>query len=411
MKRYDSIVGIDLGTSKTCIVIAEIVDEKNFEVIGAGTSDSRGINAGVIVNIDEATDTILDALDKAMEMAGKVRVRDVIVNVSGKYIKSFDTTATVNISRGKGAIITENDVKRVIDAARINASSGGDEEIIHVLPRNFIVDNESGIQNPINMSGSKLEIDALIVTGNPTSLRNLRTAFDNADLYVSDVVVNALASGESTLSIAEREQGTAVIDIGSGTTDIGVFSDGSLIYTRVIPGGSKYVTNDISIGFKIPFEDAERIKINHGNALPEYIDKSSTIKVDIGGIHQKDISVYELSKVIEARAKELLSLAKKGLDKSGYTRYIRNGGVVLTGGFSLLKGVDKLAESVFETSVRVGFPNYTGPLFEMVNTPIHSTIMGLLLYGIKNIDERDRRYNGPLDKILDFIRKIFGDIF
>ena len=411
MSRYDNIVGIDLGTSKTCVAIAEVVDEHNFELIGTGTSDSKGVNSGIIVNIDEATDTIVDALDKAIDMAGRVKVRDVIINISGKHIRSFDSNATVNIARGKGAIITEADVKRVIDAARVNASSGDEGEIIHVLPRNFIVDSESGIQNPVNMSGSKLEVDALIVTSNPITVRNLRTAFDNADLYVSDMVVSALASGETVLSLAEKEQGTAIIDIGSGTTDIGVFSDGNLVYTRVIPGGARYITSDISIGFKIPFEDAEKLKITHGNALPEFIDKNSTVKVDISGVHEREISVYELSKVIEARAIELLSLAKKALDVSGYMRYVRNGGIVLTGGFSLLKGVDKVAERIFETGVRVGFPNYTGPLFEMVNSPIHSTVMGLLSYGVKNEGNRDSGYGGPFDRILEFVRKIFGDIF
>ncbi len=411
MSKYDKIVGIDLGTSKTSVAIAELVDEQNIELIGAATTDSKGINAGIIVNIDEATDTIIDAVDKAIDMAGKVRIRDVIINVSGKHIKSFDSNATVNISRGRGSIITESDVKRVIDAARVNAASGGEEEIIHVLPRNFIVDSESGIQNPVNMSGTKLEVDALIVTSNPTSIRNLRTAFDNADLFVSDIVVNALASGEATLSLAEKEQGTAILDIGSGTIDIGVFSDGSLVYTRVIPGGSRYITNDISIGFKLSFTDAEKLKIAHGNALPEFIDKNATVKVDVAGVQQREISVYELSRVIEARAVELLSLAKKALEKSGYLRYIRNGGVVLTGGFSLLKGVDKVAERVFETNVRIGFPNYTGALFEMINSPIHSTLMGLLLYGLKNMEERESRYGGPFDKVVEMVKKIFGDIF
>ncbi len=411
MSKYDKIVGIDLGTSKTSVAIAEIVDEQNIELIGAATTDSKGINAGIIVNIDEATDTIIDAVDKAIDMAGKVRIRDVIINVSGKHIKSFDSNATVNISRGRGSIITESDVKRVIDAARVNAASGGEEEVIHVLPRNFIVDSESGIQNPVNMSGAKLEVDALIVTSNPTSIRNLRTAFDNADLFVSDMVVNALAAGEATLSLAEKEQGTAILDIGSGTMDIGVFSDGSLVYTRVVPGGSKYITNDISIGFKLSFADAEKLKIAHGNALPEFIDKNATVKVDVAGIQQREISVYELSRVIEARVIELLSLAKKALDKSGYLRYIRNGGVVLTGGFSLLKGVDKVAERIFETNVRVGFPNYTGSLFEMINSPIHSTLMGLLLYGLKNMEERESRYRGPFDKVIEMVKKIFGDIF
>ncbi len=411
MGKYDKIVAIDLGTSKTCVAIAEIVDERNLELIGAATSESKGINAGIIVNIDEATDTVIDATEKAIDMAGKVRVRDVIINVSGKHIKSFDSNATVNIARGRGSIITEGDVKRVIDAARVNASSGGEEEIIHVLPRNFIVDSESGIQSPVGMSGSKLEIEALIVTSNPTSIRNLRTVFDNADLFVSDMVVSALASGEATLSLAEKEQGTAVIDIGSGTMDIGVFSDGSLVYTRVVPGGSRYITSDISIGFKIPFDDAEKLKNTHGNALPEFIDKNSTVKVDIGGVHQREISVYELSKVIEARAVELLSLAKKALERSGYMRYVRNGGIVLTGGFSLLKGVDKVGERVFETNVRVGFPNYVGPLFEMVNSPIYSTVMGLLSYGLKNMEEREERYRGPFDKIIEAVKKLFGDIF
>ncbi len=411
MSKYDKIVGIDLGTSKTSVAIAELVDEQNIELIGAATTDSKGINAGIIVNIDEATDTIIDAVDKAIDMAGKVRIRDVIINVSGKHIKSFDSNATVNISRGRGSIITESDVKRVIDAARVNAASGGEEEIIHVLPRNFIVDSESGIQNPVNMSGTKLEVDALIVTSNPTSIRNLRTAFDNADLFVSDIVVNALASGEATLSLAEKEQGTAILDIGSGTIDIGVFSDGSLVYTRVIPGGSRYITNDISIGFKLSFTDAEKLKIAHGNALPEFIDKNATVKVDVAGVQQREISVYELSRVIEARVVELLSLAKKALEKSGYLRYIRNGGVVLTGGFSLLKGVDKVAERVFETNVRIGFPNYTGALFEMINSPIHSTLMGLLLYGLKNMEERESRYGGPFDKVVEMVKKIFGDIF
>ncbi len=411
MSKYDKIVGIDLGTSKTSVAIAELVDEQNIELIGAATTDSKGINAGIIVNIDEATDTIIDAVDKAIDMAGKVRIRDVIINVSGKHIKSFDSNATVNISRGRGSIITEADVKRVIDAARVNAASGGEEEIIHVLPRNFIVDSESGIQNPVNMSGTKLEVDALIVTSNPTSIRNLRTAFDNADLFVSDMVVNALAAGEATLSLAEKEQGTAILDIGSGTIDVGVFSDGSLVYTRVIPGGSRYITNDISIGFKLSFTDAEKLKIAHGNALPEFIDKNATVKVDVAGVQQREISVYELSRVIEARAVELLSLAKRALEKSGYLRYIRNGGVVLTGGFSLLKGVDKVAERVFETNVRIGFPNYTGALFEMINSPIHSTLMGLLLYGFKNMEERELRYRGPFDKIVEMVKKIFGDIF
>ena len=411
MSKYDKIVGIDLGTSKTCVAIAEITEEQNLELIGAATSLSKGVNAGIIVNIDEATDSIIDALDKAIEMAGKVRVRDVVINISGKHIRSFDSNATLNITRNKSYIITENDVRKVIDAARLNASSGGEEEIIHVLPKNFIVDDESGIQNPVNMSGSKLEVEALIVTSNPTSVKNLKIAFDNADLYVSDIVANALASGEATLSLAEKEQGTAIVDIGGGTIDIGVFNDGSLVYTRTVPGGSRYITKDISIVFKIPFEEAEELKIAHGNALPEFIDKNSTVRVDIGGVSEREINVYELSRVIEARTLELLGLAKKVLDISGYSRYIRNGGVVLTGGFSLLKGVDKLAEKVFETRVRVGFPNYVGHLFEMVNTPIHSTVMGLLSYALKNMDNRDTGYGGPLEKVMDFIRKIFGDIF
>ena len=406
----DKIVGIDVGTSKVCVVVAELDEDGELELISSSTVKSRGINAGTIVNIEDVADAVVEALDRAEEMGDGIKIKDSFINISGKHIKSFDSNATINIPKGKSYVISETEVKRVIDAARVNASTNNNQEIIHVLPKSFKVDDEPGIEYPVNMSGSRLEVDSLIVTGNPINMRNLKTVSEHANIYLDDIVINALASGEGVLTATEKGIGTLLLDIGSGTCDIGVFNDGKLVYTRVIRAGAKYITNDISIIFQIPFEEAEEIKIKHGTAVPEYIDDNAVLEVKDKGNSKKMISSKELSRVIEARAEEILGLVKKDLTRSGYLRYVK-GGIVLTGGFAQLRGIDKLAKRVFGVDVRIGYPDYTGPLFDMVNSPIYATSVGLLHYGLKNSDNLQFSGGGIIQKIKDWLNRIFGDIF
>ncbi len=370
------IVGLDIGTSKVVAIVGEITPEGEVEIIGLGSHPSRGLKKGVVVNIESTVQSIQRAVEEAELMAG-CQINSVYAGIAGSHIKSINSHGIVAI---KDREVSEMDLDRVIDAARAVAIPA-DQRILHILPQEFIIDEQEGIREPIGMSGVRLEAKVHLVTGAVGAAQNIIKCVRRCGLDVDDIILEQLASSYSVLTEDEKELGVCLVDIGGGTTDIAVFSEGAIKHTAVIPIAGDQVTNDIAVALRTPTKYANEIKINYACALRQLANADETIEVpSVGDRPPRKLSRQTLAEVVEPRYDELLSLVQAELRKSGFEDIIA-AGIVMTGGSSKMEGVVDLAEEIFHMPVRLGIPQYVSGLSDVVSNPIHATGVGLLLFG------------------------------
>lgn len=370
------IVGLDIGTTKVVTIVGEVTPDGNVEVIGIGSHPSRGLKRGVVVNIESTVQSIQRALEEAELMAG-CRIHSAYTGIAGSHIRSLNSHGIVAI---RDQEVNPFDIERVIDAARAVAIPA-DQKILHILPQEFIIDNQEGIRDPIGMSGVRLEARVHMVTGAVSAAQNIVKCVRRCGLEVADVILEQLASSYAVLTEDEKELGVCMIDIGGGTTDIAIFSDGAIRHTAVIPIAGDQATNDIAIALRTPTQNAEEIKLKYANAMIDQVTDNDPIEIpNVGERSQRQITRRLIAEVVGPRYEELFALVRAELRRSGFEDMIP-AGIVLTGGASKMAGIIELAEKVFQMPVRVGAPHVTNSLAEVVNSPIYSTGVGLLLYG------------------------------
>lgn len=408
-RESDLIVGLDIGTTKICGIIAEQTEDGTLDIIGIGTSPSKGLRKGVVINIDVTVDSIKRALEEAELMAG-VDVHSAFVGIAGGHIKGINSRGVIAVS-GKSREITQKDVDRVIDAAKAVAIPV-DREVIHVLPQEFIVDGQDGIKEPLGMTGVRLEAEVHIVTGAVTSAQNIIKCCNRAGLEVQDIVLQQLASSLSTLTADEKELGVILVDIGGGTSDIAVFLDGGIWHTAVLAVGGDHVTNDISIGLRTPAHDAEEIKKKYGCVVASMIERDEDIEVGgMGGRRPRVISRHMVCEIVRPRLEEIFSLVDREVRRAGFGE-ATVAGMVVTGGSSILPGVPELAEEMLKIPVRRGIPSGVAGLVDVVASPIYATAVGLIQYGAQNRHQRKFRRvtEGALfSRVTERMREWFGE--
>ncbi|GAB1410497.1 cell division protein FtsA [Desulfovibrionales bacterium] len=375
MAKSELIVGLDVGTTKICAVVGEAGPD-GVDIVGIGTSPSTGLRKGMVVNIEQTVQSIKKALEEAELMAG-CEIRAVYAGIAGSHIKGFNSHGVIAV---KGGEVTARDIERVIDAAKAVAIPL-DREVIHILPQEYIVDDQPGIADPLGMAGVRLEVKVHIVTGAVTSAQNIVKSCHKSGLDVEDIVLEAFASSKAVLTDEEREIGVALVDIGGGTSDVAVFHSNSIKHTGVIALGGMNLTNDIAFGLRTPTQAAERIKIKYGCALAEIVHPEDVIEVpSVGGREPRKLSRQVLAEICEPRMEEILALVDQELIRSGYKKVI-GAGVVLTGGAARIAGIQELAEQVFNLPTRTASPVGVGGLKDVVDSPMYATAVGLLLYG------------------------------
>ena len=407
MARSELIVGLDIGTTKICVVVGELSPE-GVDVVGIGTSPSTGLRKGVVVNIEQTVQSIKKALEEAELMAG-CEIRSVYAGIAGSHIKGFNSHGVIAV---KGGEVGPRDIERVIDAAKAVAIPL-DREVIHILPQEFIVDDQRGIADPLGMAGVRLEVRVHIVTGAVSSAQNIIRSCHRAGLDVSDIVLESLASSKAVLTGEEREIGVALVDLGGGTTDLAIFANDSIKHTAVLALGGTNLTNDIAFGLRTPMASAEKIKIKYGCALAEMVPKDEVIEVmSVGGREPRRLSRQVLAEICEPRVEEMLALVDQELIRSGMKNQI-GAGVVLTGGTALIEGIQELGEQIFNLPTRIGYPDKVGGLKDVVNSPMYATAVGLLMYGAEKegVEQRFRiRDENVFNRILGRMRKWFVDV-
>jgi len=383
------IVGLDIGTSKVVAIVGEVKADGEIEIIGIGSHPSRGLKKGVVVNIESTVQSIQRAVEEA-ELMAACEIHSVHAGIAGSHIRSLNSHGIVAI---KDREVTHGDMERVIDAARAVAIPA-DQKILHILPQEFIIDEQEGIKEPVGMSGVRLEARVHMVTGAVSAAQNIVKCVRRCGLEVDDLILEQLSSSYSVLSEDEKELGVCLVDIGGGTTDIAVFTEGSIRHTAVIPIAGDQVTNDIAVAMRTPTQYAEDIKIKYACALTQLAASDETIEVpSIGDRPARRLSRQTLAEVVEPRYEELLTLIQAELRRSGFEDLIA-GGVVLTGGSSKMEGLIELAEEIFHMPVRLGVPRYVTGLVDVVCNPIYATGVGLLLFGQHN--RRNRLRESPV---------------
>lgn len=404
------IVGLDIGTTKICTVIGEVAGDGVLDIIGEGTVPSDGLRKGVVVNLERTIASVRQSILSAQRVAG-VEVHSAWVGVAGSHLKALTSHGMAAIRRGMD--ITRADVERCIENARA-VPLEANMEILHVIPQEYVVDGNDGIKDPLGMSGVRLEVDVHLVAGAQGPLANLRRCAEDAGAAVDGLVVQALASGLSVLNRGERDVTTLLIDIGGGTTDVGVFRRGTLAHSAVIPLGGDHVTQDISQLLRIPPDEAERVKKRYGVAMPELADRDVVLEVANPG-YTASISTFELAQVIRPRVAEILDLVRSNIEQRMGALELLAGNVVITGGASLMPGLDQVATDRFRLPVRVGKPEGVSGLVDVVASPAHATAVGLVRYGMLHgnpaqgaAGRREGRANGG---ILSGIRRVLKDFF
>jgi len=406
MAKNSYIVGLDIGTKKVAVIIGEITEERKIEVIGIGAADSKGLRKGVVVDLDATTSAIKKAQEEAELMAG-VEIQSAFVGISGAHIKSFNSRGVIAVS-GKNREITREDIRRVIDQSKA-VSIPPDREIIHVIPQEFVVDEQDGIKAPLGMSGIKLEVNVHIVTSAITSVQNLRTCVERSEIEIEQIVLNQIATADSILTHDEKELGVGLIDIGAGTTEVAIFERGSLWYTSIIPIGGDNFTNDIAVGLRTPIPEAEKIKKKFGCVAGPAVEEQETIEVPSVGKARKPrvLGRQILADIIQPRAEEIFRLVDGDIKRMGYEKSL-NSGVVLTGGTSLLDGLEEVAEEIFDLPVRRGDPAGVSGLVDRVSTPDFATAVGLVLYGFSQWQDRglsQDKKKGVWAKMRDWLKE------
>jgi cell division protein FtsA len=398
------IVALDIGTSKVCVLVGEINDRNQIEIIGKGTSPMKGTRRGNIINLDQAVDAVKKAVDEAEVMAG-LQIESVYVGVSGDHIRSVNSRGVVSVM-GKHKEISREDIDRVIEASK-SINIPAELELLHVIPREFVVDGQDGIHDPLGMTATRLEANVHIVTGARTHDQNVLTAVNKAGIAVQELVLEQLAAGEAVLTQDEREMGVLLMDLGAGTTDYAVFLEGNVVHTNVLPVGAGHFTSDISVVLRTPMEDAERIKKRYGCALSSLVTEDDPIEVPtVGGRAPKILSRQELTGILEPRAAEIAKLVYRDLEKVGLEKEIRSG-VVLVGGGAEMDGMVEIAEQIFDQSARKGVPRGLGGLSDTVAGPEWAAAAGLLLWGFRTEAKVRRRPRKGLAKVADSFKQLF----
>ena len=406
-KKDNIVVGLDIGTTKVCAIVAEVTDD-GIEIIGIGSHPSKGLRKGVVVNIESTVEATKKAVEEAELMAG-CDINVVYAGISGGHIRAFNSHGVIAVKEGE---VSKSDMERAIEAAQAVAIPT-DREVIHVIPQEYIIDDQGGIQEPLGMNGIRLEVKVHVVTAGVTSAQNIVKCANKAGLDVADIALQQLASSEAVLSADERELGVALIDIGGGTTDIAIFQGGTIKYTTVIALGGAQITGDISVGLRTPSGEAEKIKKRHGCAIASMVDGAEMIEVpSVGGHKQRSVSREVLSEIIEPRVAELFELARYEMIKSGYDGVVTSG-IVLTGGTASMEGVAELAEQIFNLPVRVGLPIGIKGLVDVVSSPMYSTAVGLVKYGVQHATETQFKRGGDnvFNKMLQSMRGWAKDFF
>ena len=406
-KKDRYIVGLDIGTTKVCLLVAEIKDDGTIDIIGMGTADSKGLRKGVIINVDPTVECIKKVVEEAELMAG-INMEEAFVGIAGEHIMGSNSRGMISIN-SKDRIITRDDIGRVIEAAK-TIPIPTDKDILHVLPQEFMVDGQDEIGDPLGMSGSRLEVNVHVVTCGNTQLQTLLTCVNKAGIEVADTVLEQLASSEAVLTPDEKEIGVALIDIGGGTTDLAVFEKQSLWHSYIRSIGGDHFTGDIAVGLRTPIAEAERIKKKYGCALESLIDEDETIEVpSVGGRKPRYMARRVLCEIIRPRAEELFTIIKDEIERMGLSRSL-NSGVVITGGGSLLEGMPEIAERIFDLPVRVGKPAGVGGLIDVINSPVYSTAVGLIIYGYRTRELRRDRFSSrrkPLWRVREWFNEMF----
>jgi cell division protein FtsA len=407
MAKSELVVGLDVGTTKICAVVGEYGAD-GVDVVGIGTSPSTGLRKGVVVNIEQTVQSIKKALEEAELMAG-CEIRSVYAGIAGSHIKGFNSHGIIAV---KGGEVTSRDIERAIDAAKAVAIPL-DREVIHILPQEYIVDDQRGIHDPLGMAGVRLEVKVHIVTGAVTSAQNIIRSCHRSGLDVADIVLEALSSAKAVLTEEEREIGVALVDIGGGTTDLAIFTNDAIKHTAVLALGGMNLTNDIAFGLRTPMVSAEKIKTKYGCAMAEMVKSDEKIEVPtVGGREARKLSRQVLAEICEPRMEEILTLVDQELLRSGFKNLI-GAGVVLTGGTALIEGCQELGEQIFNLPVRIGYPQNVGGLKDVVNSPMYATAVGLLLYGAEKEGTEHKfriRDKNVFNRILSRMRKWFVDI-
>ena len=406
-KRENLIVGLDIGTTKICAIVGAMTDE-GLDVVGIGTSPSRGLRKGVVINIESTVNAIRKAIQEAELMAG-CEIKSVFAGIAGGHIKGINSQGVIAI---KNREVTTEDVRRVIDAAKALAIPM-DREVIHILPQEFIIDDQDGIKEPLGMSGVRLEARVHIVTGAVASAQNIIKSCNKAGVDVGDIVLEQLASSEAVLTPDEKDLGVALVDVGGGTTDIAIFVDGAIKHTSVLSLGGNHLTNDIAVGLRTPTAEAEKIKQVSGCCLVSMVGKDETIEVpSVGGREPRILSRQLLAEILEPRVEEIFTLVNREIVKSGFEDLIASG-VVLTGGSAILPGMPELAEQIFDLPVRRGTPTDIGGLTDVVNSPIYATGVGLVKYGSRNMQTRNFviGQENLFDRVTRRMKEWFGEFF
>lgn len=401
---FPIITALDLGSSLVKVVIGRLVGEYEIEIIGTGVYPSSGIKNGSVVNIETTTKSIIEAFGDAELMAG-TEVGAVVVNVSGKSVYGFNEKGIIAVTN-RERIVTEMDIMRVVEAAQ-SVHVPGDQQVIHVLTKEFKVDDQVNIKDPIGMTGVRLEAEVHIVSCGNTALNNIDRCVEQSGLMQVDRVLSSLASSEAILTTGEKDLGTAVVDIGAGICDIIVYVDGGIAFTSVIPFGGFHITSDLSIGLKTTIETAEVLKKRYGNTNVDAIDPTEKIEIpSISGRPSRSLFRQELVEIMEPRVREILEMIDHELVRSGFKSYLA-GGVILTGGTSLLSGIERLAEEVFQLSVSRAKPAGLSGLTDKVSSPEYATAIGLIKYSskIQNLEQRNIHSNSDKDSWMKKVRR------
>jgi cell division protein FtsA len=374
------IAGLDVGTTKTCCVIAEVAAGGSLEIVGIGMAPSKGLRKGVVVNIDSTVESVKQAVGEAEQMAG-LEISSVLAGVAGGHIRGINSRGVIGVS-GKHREVSQADVDRALEAAKA-VNLPPDREVIHALPQTYIVDDQDGVKEPLGMSGVRLEVEVHLVTGAVTSVQNVIRSVNRAGLQVQDIVLEPLACSEAVVSAEEKELGILLIDLGGGTTGAALFRDGAIWYTGILPLGGDHIANDIAMGLRTPTADAEDLKKRHGCALTALVREEETVDVpSVGGRKPRQFSRQILSEIIQPRVEEIFTLVARDVARAGF-QDVAAAGVVVTGGTSIMQGVPELAEQIFDLPVRRGMPSGVGGLADVVRSPIYSTAVGLALYGAR----------------------------
>jgi len=370
-------VGLDIGTTKICAIAVEGDDVEELNVVGVGTAKSDGLRKGVVVNIEKTVKAIKKAVEECELMCG-TQIRSVFAGIAGHHIRGQNSRGMVTVYHNR--IVTDEDIRRVIDAAQVLIPN--DREVLHILPQEFIVDDQDGVQNPLGMAAARLEVNVHIVTGSVTSAQNIIKCCNQSGLDVEDIVLEPLSSSQAVLSPDEQEVGVVLVDIGGGTTDVTIYSEGSIVHTAVLALGGNHLTHDIAIGLGAPLHEAEEIKHKYGVAMSTMVEEDEMIDVpSVGGRNNRTMQKRVLASIIEDRFREIFELIAHEIEKTHFHTLMASG-VVITGGTCIMPGADMLASQVLNLPVRVGYPENIAGLREMIYSPKYATSVGLVRYGI-----------------------------